>query len=238
MEQQKYPQDEERNEYRYISPSWIDAIARGLTAGAKKHPGETWKTIPSDEHLSRAMRHINLYRMGDRDEPHIINASMRLMMAFCTVRNEEVMDALGLSYEDDDDMDGKSNKYAYIYHPDDAGYWTGFESIEEALEAARERNPGAETVYITETKEFVPSVRPENVIENLQEDIDDECAGCYEGYLDDASHEDKDTLGDMLTETFVRWAKKRGIKYWVDIPSGKDRLYDLRTGKPVEEESK
>lgn len=99
MEEQKYPQDEEKNEYRYISPSWLDEIARGLTAGAEKHPGETWRTIPSDEHLSRAMRHINLYRMGDRTEPHIINASMRLMMAFCTTRNEEVMDALGLSYE-------------------------------------------------------------------------------------------------------------------------------------------
>ena len=48
---------------------------------------------------SRAMRHINLYRMGDRTEPHIINASMRLMMAFCTTRNDEAMDALGLSYE-------------------------------------------------------------------------------------------------------------------------------------------
>ena len=45
------------------------------------------------------MRHINLYRMGDRTEPHIINASMRLMMAFCTAKNEEVMDTLGLSYE-------------------------------------------------------------------------------------------------------------------------------------------
>lgn len=84
-----------KNEYRYISPSWLDEIARGLTAGAEKHPGETWRTIPSDEHLSRAMRHINLYRMGDR------NASMRLMMAFCTTRNEEVMDALGFSYEEE-----------------------------------------------------------------------------------------------------------------------------------------
>ena len=102
MEQQKYPQDEEQNEYRYISASWLDGIARGLTAGAKKHPGETWKNIPSDEHLSRAMRHINLYRMGDRDEPHIINASMRLMMAFRTAKDEKVMDALGLSYEEDD----------------------------------------------------------------------------------------------------------------------------------------
>lgn len=101
MKKEKYPQDEEKNEYRYISPSWLDEIARGLTAGAKKHPGETWKNIPSDEHLSRAMRHINLYRMGDRDEPHIINASMRLMMAFRTAKDEEVMDALGFSYEEE-----------------------------------------------------------------------------------------------------------------------------------------
>jgi len=77
-----YPQDSEPNEYRYISPVWMDELARGLTAGAVKHPGETWKTIPAEEHLARAMRHINLYRGGDRSEPHIINASMRLMMAF------------------------------------------------------------------------------------------------------------------------------------------------------------
>ena len=64
MEEQKYPQDEERNEYRYIDSWWLDQVATGLTAGAEKHPGETWRTIPSDEHLSRAMRHINLYRMS------------------------------------------------------------------------------------------------------------------------------------------------------------------------------
>lgn len=77
-----YPQDQEANEYRYISPAWLDAIAEGLTKGAAKHPGETWRSIPAEEHLARAMRHINLYRMGDRSEPHIINASMRVMMAF------------------------------------------------------------------------------------------------------------------------------------------------------------
>ena len=81
---QEFPQDSEKNEYRYISADWLDEIAVGLTAGAVKHPGETWKTIPTDEHLARAMRHINLYRTGDRSEPHLINASMRLMMAYCT----------------------------------------------------------------------------------------------------------------------------------------------------------
>lgn len=84
-----YPQDEEKNEYRYISAKWLDAIAAGLTAGAIKHPNETWRTIPCEEHLARAFRHINLYRMGDRSEPHLVNASMRLMMAMETEVNHD-----------------------------------------------------------------------------------------------------------------------------------------------------
>ena len=80
----EFPQDCEKNEYRYIDPYWLNDIAIGLTAGAIKHPGETWRDIPCDEHLARALRHINLYRLGDRAENHIVNASMRLMMAFRT----------------------------------------------------------------------------------------------------------------------------------------------------------
>lgn len=38
-----YPQDTEDNEYRYLDFCWLDAMARGLTAGAEKHPGETWR---------------------------------------------------------------------------------------------------------------------------------------------------------------------------------------------------
>jgi hypothetical protein len=29
-----------------------------------------------------------MYLMGDRSEPHLVNASMRVMMAFCTSENE------------------------------------------------------------------------------------------------------------------------------------------------------
>ena len=88
MEEQKYPQDEERNEYRYIDSWWLDQVATGLTAGAKKHPGETWRSIPADEHAARAMRHLSRYRLGDRSENHLVNASMRCMMA-CVVDAEE-----------------------------------------------------------------------------------------------------------------------------------------------------
>lgn len=77
-----FPQDQEANEYRYISPAWLDSIAYGLTAGASKHPGETWRDIPANEHAARALRHLNLYLMGDRSEEHLVNASMRCMMAF------------------------------------------------------------------------------------------------------------------------------------------------------------
>lgn len=83
-----FPQDREENEYRYIEPAWLDDMARGLTAGAVKHPGETWRSIPSEEHAARAMRHINMYLMGDRSEPHLVNASMRVMMAYATANEE------------------------------------------------------------------------------------------------------------------------------------------------------
>lgn len=85
----QYPQDEEENEYRYIDAEWLDRIAEGLTAGAKKHPGETWKDIPADEHAARAMRHLNMYRGGDRSEDHLINASMRCMMAYVMAEEEK-----------------------------------------------------------------------------------------------------------------------------------------------------
>ena len=82
-----FPQDDEKNEYRYLYPAWLDAIACGLTAGNKKHPGATWKTIPAYEHAARAMRHINLFMMGDASDNHLANASMRLMMAFATAKS-------------------------------------------------------------------------------------------------------------------------------------------------------
>lgn len=87
-DQGDYPQDTEPNEYRYFSPHWLNAMAEGLTKGAKKHPGETWHDIPAKEHLARAMRHIILWQIGDRKELHLVNASMRLMMAYEVDRRE------------------------------------------------------------------------------------------------------------------------------------------------------
>ena len=87
----KYPQDEEKNEYRYIDFAWLDEIAMGLTAGAKKHPGETWREIPVREHVARAIRHLSMHQTGDASEPHLINASMRCMMAFAMATERATM---------------------------------------------------------------------------------------------------------------------------------------------------
>jgi len=79
-----YPQAHEPNEYRYLSPAWLDEIAKGLTAGQEKYPGETWREIPAREHAWRAVRHLVLYLKGDKADTHLINAAMRTMMAFET----------------------------------------------------------------------------------------------------------------------------------------------------------
>lgn len=63
----------------------------GLTAGAKKHPGETWREIPAKEHVARAIRHLSMHQTGDSSEPHLINASMRCMMAFATATGRAMM---------------------------------------------------------------------------------------------------------------------------------------------------
>ena len=83
-----YPQDKEANEFRYLSPAWINAVATGLTAGAEKHPGETWRSIPAEEHAWRAVRHLILWLAGDREDKHLDNASMRVMMAWETDRTD------------------------------------------------------------------------------------------------------------------------------------------------------
>ena len=83
-----YPQAQEENEFRYLSPAWLDEIARGLTAGAQKYSGETWRQIPAKEHAWRAVRHLILYLKGDTQDTHLVNASMRCMMAFETAAAE------------------------------------------------------------------------------------------------------------------------------------------------------
>ena len=83
-----FHQSAEKDEFRYFSPEWLEAMAQGLTTGAKEHPGETWHKISTEEHAWRAVRHLVLYLSGDRSDTHLVNASMRCMMAFATAAAE------------------------------------------------------------------------------------------------------------------------------------------------------
>lgn len=84
-----FPQHPEPNEYHFLVPGWIDALALGMTAGHESHPEDAWTTIPATEHLWRAARHIIMYLSGNRTEDHIMHASMRLMMAWATAGKGE-----------------------------------------------------------------------------------------------------------------------------------------------------
>ena len=88
MIEQKYPQSAEPNEFRHLNYPWLNEIVIGLTAGAEKHPGETWHDIPAKEHAARAVRHLSMWLAGDRSDKHIINASMRCMMAWVMEQEE------------------------------------------------------------------------------------------------------------------------------------------------------
>ena len=88
MTEQKYPQSVEPNEFRHLNYPWLNEIVIGLTAGAEKHPGETWHDIPAKEHAARAVRHLSMWLAGDRSDKHIINASMRCMMAWVMEQEE------------------------------------------------------------------------------------------------------------------------------------------------------
>ena len=92
--------------------------------------------------------------------------------------------------------------------------------------------PEAETVYIAETRKYIPDVWACGVIEELKQDVYD--MG-YDGeYLNDVTCEDEEALCDMFTATFVKWAKKRSMEYWVDVVrSGTERMYNLKTGRRV-----
>ncbi len=89
----EYEQDQEQDEFRFLlqhgMAKVLIEIAKGLTAGDKKHPGATWMQIPTEEHLARAMRHIAKYCDGDKTENHLSHICMRALMAFAVAMREQ-----------------------------------------------------------------------------------------------------------------------------------------------------
>lgn len=106
-------------------------------------------------------------------------------------------------------------KYSYSFY-EDTGFSCEYDSIEEALQAAKEDAQNddefrdAKTVYIGKVCEFVPVVDADNVIEGLQNEAYCDADDAAQDYLEDVSIVDLNKLQEMLTETFNKWAKETG----------------------------
>ncbi|MGM9519766.1 MAG: hypothetical protein ACI3WS_03725 [Phascolarctobacterium sp.] len=105
-----------------------------------------------------------------------------------------------------------TDKFSYSF--DGERYEGWFDSIEEALNEAREEvkdyPEGAEDVYIGRVYEYEPYVDAVRVIELVQYDAMVEADDAARFYLDNVKKEDWQKLEEMLTETFNKWAAETG----------------------------
>lgn len=70
----------EKGRYDLISPFAIHRLARRLEDGSKKYSERNWeKGIPFSRCLDSAMRHLNEYLMGKKNEDHLAAAMCNIM---------------------------------------------------------------------------------------------------------------------------------------------------------------
>ena len=129
------------------------------------------------------------------------------------------------------------SEYKYAFNKDNL-YTGECDSIEMALAEARqeaELYPDGDKpciVYIGRYKPFEPMIDADGVIEVLQREAYDAADDAAEGYLDDLTREEVESLGEHLTKAFRRWEKHHGCEpdfgevYHI-------KRYDLRTGREL-----
>lgn len=65
--------------YDLISPIGLRQLAETYAEGAKKYGDHNWKKgLPIGDTLNHLIRHIELWRSGDRSEPHLAHAAWGL----------------------------------------------------------------------------------------------------------------------------------------------------------------
>ena len=129
------------------------------------------------------------------------------------------------------------SEYKYAFNKDDL-YTGECDSIEDALAEARreaELYPDGDNpclVYIGRYKPFKPVVDADGVIEVLQREAYDVADDVAEGWLDNLTPAEVESLGERLTRVFRRWARERG-----EVPDFGEvhhiKRYDLRTGREL-----
>lgn len=127
-------------------------------------------------------------------------------------------------------------RYYWNFNKDEEVWFNSENTIEECLKAAREQNKEKkDIVFIAISSDFIPCVDPDDVIDRNEEQANEECGECSEGWLTGLKQPIIDELGDLLTETFTMWLENNNLK-----PSfGKfDDMwcYDLETGERLDSE--
>lgn len=127
-------------------------------------------------------------------------------------------------------------EYSYTFNKADP-YTGQCASIDEALAEARqeaELYPEGDKpciVYIGKYKPFKPVIEAEWILEVLQRDAYD-VSDAAEGWLDNLTPAEIESLGERLTRVFRRWARECGV-----APDFGEvhhiKRYDLRTGREL-----
>ena len=88
-------QREGKGRFDLITPMMLRRLAGVYERGAKNHGDRNWeKGIPFSRLLDSALRHINQYREGYRDEDHIVQAIWNLacLVHFEDMKREDLND--------------------------------------------------------------------------------------------------------------------------------------------------
>ena len=124
------------------------------------------------------------------------------------------------------------SEYSYTFNKSDI--YSGKEALAEARQEAELYPEGDKPclVYIGRYKPFKPVIEAEWVLEVLQRDAYDVAGDAAEGWLDNLTPAEVESLGERLTRVFRRWAKQHG--YEPDFGEVHHiRRYDLRTGREI-----
>ena len=90
----------------------------------------------------------------------------------------------------------------------EGGFYSGFNSVEEAISDIKEYDPTIKKAYIGIVEKWVPTVDEERVIESVVDSAYVEFDGLADGYLESVTAQDETMLGKMLTDTFNKWAER------------------------------
>ena len=75
-----YIPDAEDERFDLITPFGLRRLAQTCAEGAAKYGDHNWqKGLPASSTVNHALRHINLWLMGDNSEDHLAHAAWNLL---------------------------------------------------------------------------------------------------------------------------------------------------------------